>query len=189
MELLKNRIIAEGKVLPGNIVKVDSFLNHQMDPKLLHEIGKEFFQRFNNKGVTKIFTIEASGIAVAIMAGLEMNVPVVFAKKQKSSNIGENMFYSTVKSYTKGLVSNIVVSKDYLNQNDKVVIIDDFLALGQAALGLIDIIHQCGAALVGVGIVIEKGFQDGGKLLREKGIKVESLAIIQSLDNGKIVFK
>jgi len=160
-----------------------------MDPRFIREIGKEFSDRFRDKNITKVITIEASGIAVAIMAGLEMGVPVVFAKKQKAGNMGDSIYYSTVKSYTKGTEWNIAISKDYLNENDRVVIIDDFLAMGQAALGLVDIIKQSGAALIAVGIVIEKGFQEGGKLLREKGIPVESLAIIKTIRDGEIVFE
>lgn len=189
MELLRERIIKEGRILPGNIIKVDSFLNHQMDPRFIREIGKEFSNRFKDKNITKVITIEASGIAVAIMVGLELGVPVVFAKKQKAGNMGDSIYYSTVKSYTKGTEWNIAVSKDYLNENDRVVIIDDFLAMGQAALGLVDIIEQSGAALIAVGIVIEKGFQEGGKLLREKGIPVESLAIIKTIHDGEIIFE
>lgn len=188
MELLKEKILKEGRVLPGNIIKVDSFLNHQIDPLLIKEIGKEFCRRFGDRGVSKVLTIEASGIPVAVMTGLELNVPVVFAKKQKVANISENVFSSTIKSYTKGTDSTVIVSKDYLNDMDRVLIVDDFLAEGQAVLGLSEIIKQSGASLVGAGIVIEKGFQNGYKRLRSLGIHVESLAVIKSIEQGKIVF-
>lgn len=178
----------EGKVLPGNIVKVDSFLNHQLDPRVIREIGREFSYRFKDRGVTKVVTIESSGIAVAIMTGLELNVPVVFAKKQKTSNIGADAYHSTVKSYTRGTTSSIMVSKEYITNRDRILIVDDFLAMGQAVQGLADIIKQGGASLVGAGIVIEKGFQDGGKILRSQGIHIESLAVIKSIEEGKIIF-
>lgn len=188
MKLLQDRIIKEGTILPGDIVKVDSFLNHQIDPILLRELGKELTIRFANQGVTMILTIEASGIAIALMTGLELNVPVVFAKKVKSSNISSTFYSTTVYSYTKNIEYGIYVSKDYLSKNDRVLIIDDFLATGHAVLGLINIVRQSYAGLVGVGIAIEKGFQGGGKLLREQGIRVESLANIKALQNGQIIF-
>ncbi|MGE5474283.1 MAG: xanthine phosphoribosyltransferase [Ignavibacteriales bacterium] len=188
MKLLKEKILKGGKVLPGNIIKVDSFLNHQIDPALLKEIGKEFCRRFEDRGVSKVLTVEASGIPAAVMTGLELNVPVIFAKKTKSANISDNVFSSVIKSYTKGNDSTVIVSKEYLTSKDRVLIIDDFLAEGQAVLGLADIIRQSGASLVGAGIVIEKGFQHGGKKLRSHGIHVESLAIINSIEDGKIIF-
>lgn len=188
MEILKERILKEGKVFHGNVIKVDSFLNHQIDPVLIKEIGKEFCRRFGDRGVSKVLTIEASGIPVAVMTGLELNVPVVFAKKQKSANICENVFSSTIKSFTKGTASTVIVSKEYLSNKDRVLIVDDFLAEGQAVLGLADIIKQSGASLVGAGIVIEKGFQEGCKRLTSMGIHVESLAVIKSIDEGKISF-
>lgn len=188
MELLKERIRKEGRVLSGNIIKVDSFLNHQIDPTLIREIGKEFGRRFGDRGVSKVLTVEASGIPAAVMTGLELNVPVVFAKKQKAGNIGQNVFSSIVKSFTKGTSSTVFVSRDYLSSEDRVLIIDDFLAEGQAVIGLSDIIRQSGASLVGAGIVIEKGFQNGAKRLGSLGIHVESLAVIKSIDEGKILF-
>ncbi|MGE5329631.1 MAG: xanthine phosphoribosyltransferase [Deltaproteobacteria bacterium] len=188
MELLKEKILKEGRILSGNIIKVDSFLNHQIDPKLAREIGKEFRRRFEDRGVSKILTIEASGIAAAVMTGLELDVPVVFAKKQKSANISETVFATMVESFTKGTKSTVIVSKDYLNSKDRVLIIDDFLAEGQAVMGLADIVRQSGASLVGAGIVIEKGFQQGSKRLAGMGIHVESLAVIKSIEQGKIIF-
>lgn len=188
MELLKNRILKDGKIFPGSIVKVDSFLNHQMDPVFMHELGKEFKRRFADIKPTKIITVEASGIGVALMVGLEFEIPVIFAKKQKTANMSTDAYLSNVKSYTRGTESVIAVSKEYLNSEDRAIIIDDFLAMGQAVLGLIDIVKQSGAYLGGVGIVIEKGFQDGGKQLRQQGIRLESLAIIKSIQDGKIVF-
>lgn len=188
MELLKEKILREGRVLSGNIIKVDSFLNHQIDPVLVREIGKEFCRRFGDRGVSKVLTVESSGIPVALMTGLEMSVPVVFAKKQKSANISETVYASTIESYTKATTSTVIVSKDYLSSKDRVLIVDDFLAEGQAVIGLSEIIRQSGASLVGAGIVIEKGFQNGCKRLRSLGIHVESLAIIKSIDDGKILF-
>ncbi|MGN0595860.1 MAG: xanthine phosphoribosyltransferase [Ruminiclostridium sp.] len=182
MELLKERIRKDGIVKEGNILKVDSFLNHQMDVELFGEIGKEFKRRFSDCEINKILTIEASGIGIACIAAQSFNCPVVFAKKTESKNIDGEVLTSKVTSYTKGKVYDIIVSKKFLSPEDKVLIIDDFLANGCALLGLADIVKQSGAELVGAGIVIEKGFQVGGKLVREKGIRVESLAIIDSMD-------
>jgi xanthine phosphoribosyltransferase len=189
MELLKNKIEQEGIVLSDTVLKVDSFLNHQIDPNLMLEIGKEFSKRFANKGITKVLTIESSGIAPSVFAGLELGVPVVFARKRKSLTLINDLLTSSVHSFTKGETNEISVSNKYINENDVVLIIDDFLANGQAALGLIDIVEQANATVAGIGIVIEKGFQDGGKQLREKGYVVESLAIISSLENGKVSFE
>lgn len=189
MELLKNKIEQEGIVLSDTVLKVDSFLNHQIDPNLMLEVGKEFSKRFANKGITKVLTIESSGIAPSVFAGLELGVPVVFARKRKSLTLINDLLTSSVHSFTKGETNEISVSNKYINENDIVLIIDDFLANGQAALGLIDIVEQANATVAGIGIVIEKGFQDGGKQLREKGYKVESLAIISSLENGKVSFE
>lgn len=190
MQLLIDRIKKDGKVFPGDILKVDSFLNHQMDVALLDEIGKEFFRLYGNCDVTKILTIEASGIGIACFAAKYFQVPLLFAKKSKSSNISDNVYSSQVESYTHGSVNTIVVSKEYLHSDDKVLIIDDFLATGQALYGLIDLVNQAGAELVGTGTVIEKGYQCGGDSLRAKGIRVESLAIIDSMsDDGKITFR
>lgn len=188
MELLERKILSEGTVLPGNILKVDSFLNHQVDAFLMSEIGKEFAKRFENEGVTKILTIESSGIAPAVMAALQMNVPMVFARKRKSLTLINDLITAEVHSFTKKENSEISVSSKYLTADDKVLIIDDFLARGQAAHGLIQIVEKSNASVAGIGIVIEKSFQDGGQLLRDSGYKVESLARIQSLANGKVRF-
>ncbi|MCJ7839764.1 xanthine phosphoribosyltransferase [Lederbergia sp. NSJ-179] len=188
MQALKDKIKGEGKVLSDTVLKVDSFLNHQIDPQLMKEIGQEFADLFQKAEVTKIVTIESSGIAPATMAGLIMDIPVVFARKRKSLTLSKNLYTARVHSFTKNETNEISVSGDFIQPNDVVLIIDDFLANGQAVLGLIDIIKQAGADLAGVGIVIEKGFQSGGELLREQGIRVESLAIVSSLQNGEVVF-
>lgn len=188
MKLLKDRIKEEGRVVGSGVLKVDSFLNHQIDIKLYNEIGKEFKRRFENEKITKILTIEASGIGIACIAAQYFDVPVVFAKKTESKNLDGETYESDVFSFTKDKNYKIRVSKRYINDFDKVLIIDDFLANGKAAMGLIDIVEQAGATLGGVGIVIEKGFQDGGKFLRNKGINVQSLAIIKSMNNGIIEF-
>ncbi|WP_188454069.1 xanthine phosphoribosyltransferase [Virgibacillus oceani] len=189
MELLKQKILREGKVLPGNVLKVDSFLNHQIDPELMQCIGEEFAGRFADLGVTKILTLESSGIAPSIMTGLKLGVPVVFSRKRKSLTLIDHLYSAKVYSYTKNETSEISASKDYITRDDVVLIIDDFLANGQAVQGLLNIVEQAGASLAGVGIVIEKGFQDGGRLIRERGIHMESLAAIASLTDGKVTFK
>lgn len=190
MQLLKDRILKDGKVFPGNILKVDSFLNHQMDIQLLSAVGEEFKRRYSDCEVTKVLTIEASGIAIACFVARAFNVPMLFAKKNKTKNIAADVYTSKVQSYTHGTSYDIIVSKEFLNENDKVLVIDDFLAKGQALQGLIDIVNSAGAQLVGAGIVIEKGFQDGGKLLRDSGIRLESLAIVDSMDDqGNITFR
>ncbi|MBG9448907.1 xanthine phosphoribosyltransferase [Cytobacillus firmus] len=189
MDMLIEKIKSEGIVLSHSVLKVDSFLNHQIDPKLMHEVGRDFADRFSNSGITKILTIESSGIAPAVMAGLHLNVPVVFARKRKSLTLVNDLITSTVYSFTKEETSEISVSKKYLSEKDTVLIIDDFLANGQAALGLADIAEKAGSSIAGIGIVIEKGFQKGGQQLREKGFRVESLAIIDSLENGMISFE
>ncbi|WP_282137744.1 xanthine phosphoribosyltransferase [Rossellomorea aquimaris] len=189
MNLLKNKIEDEGVVLSGTVLKVDSFLNHQVDPELMMEIGKEFARRFKDLGITKVLTIESSGIAPGVMAALQLNVPLVFARKRKSLTLSEGVITSKVYSYTKQEENTISVSSKYIGENDRVLLVDDFLANGQAALGLIDLVKQAGANVAGIGIVIEKSFQDGGKLVRETGYRVESLAEIQSLENGKVTFK
>ena len=181
MQLLKDRINKDGIIKEGNILKVDSFLNHQIDIELLNEIGKEFKRRFANEEVTKILTIEASGIAIACIAAQYFNVPVVFAKKSKTTNIAGDVYTTKVESFTHQKVYDIMVSKDFLNKGDKVLILDDFLANGQALLGLSQLVKDAGGEVVGAGIVIEKGFQDGGKLIREKGIHLESLAIVDKM--------
>ncbi len=190
MELLKDKIRTDGIVKEGNILKVDSFLNHQMDVGLFCEIGKEFKRRFQDTEITKILTIEASGIGIACVAALYFDVPVVFAKKSKTNNIAGDVYKTKVKSFTHGRVYDVMIAKDFLKPEDKVLVIDDFLASGCALLGLIDLIKESGATLQGAGIVIEKGFQIGGRLLREKGVRVESLAIVDSMDPEKgIVFR
>lgn len=188
MELLKEKIKQEGIVLSNTVLKVDSFLNHQIDPVLMLEIGKEFSQRFADKGITKIVTIESSGIAPAVMAGLQMNVPVIFARKRKSMTLINDLLTAKVHSFTKNETNEISVSNKYLTENDQVLIIDDFLANGQAAIGLIDIVQQAKANIAGIGIVIEKAFQEGGQLLRDKGFEVVSLARVASLEEGKVTF-
>lgn len=188
VKALQDKIVTEGKVLSDTVLKVDSFLNHQIDPNLMKEIGEEFAVRFQEAGVTKIITIESSGIAPATMAGLFMNVPVVFARKRKSLTLSENLYTAQVHSFTKKETNEISISGDFIQQDDVVLIIDDFLANGQAVLGLLDMIEQAGARLAGVGIVIEKGFQSGGQLIRDRGIRVESLANVASLQNGKVEF-
>ncbi|MCR2043098.1 xanthine phosphoribosyltransferase [Anaerosalibacter massiliensis] len=189
MELLKEKILKEGRVEEGNILKVDSFLNHQLDIELLNEIGKEFKKRFKNENITKILTIETSGIAIGAITAQYFNVPVLFARKTESKNLDNETYESNVYSYTKEKNYKIRVAERYLNENDRVLLIDDFLANGKALLGLIDITKQAKATLVGAGIVIEKGFQHGGDNLRNNGIRVDSLAIIDSLEDGKIVFR
>ena len=189
MKLLEERIITDGKVIGDDILKVDMFLNHQIDVHLLQEIGKEFKHRFDGCNINKILTIEASGIGIACITAQYFSVPVVFAKKGAHRNVGNNVYSARVHSFTNGTDNTITVSKDYIKPEDKILIIDDFLANGAAVSGLIDIIGQAGAELVGVGIAIEKGFQPGRKLLEEKGVRVESLAIIDKMCDGKITFK
>lgn len=189
MNLLKQAIIEKGKALSNEVLKVDAFLNHQIDPVLMEQIGKEFAERFQGEGITKVLTIESSGIAPAVMTGLQLHVPVVFARKRKSLTLVDNLLIAKVHSFTKGETNEISVSRDYLLDEDVVLVLDDFLANGQAALGLVDIVNQAGSTLAGVGSVIEKGFQPGGDMLREQGIRVESLAIIDSLANKQITFR
>lgn len=190
MQLLKERIIKDGKIRSGNVLKVDSFLNHQMDIELFGEIGKEFKRRFADQEITKILTIEASGIGIACITALSFQVPVVFAKKNQTKNIAGDVYTGKVESYTHGRIYDIIVSKEFLRPEDKILIIDDFLANGAALLGLSKLVKDAGATLVGAGIVIEKGFQAGGKLIREAGVRLESLAIVESMseENG-IVFR
>lgn len=185
MELLKKRILQDGKCFEGGILKVDSFINHQMDPILMKSIGVEFVRRFANKDFNKVMTIEASGIAPAIMVGYLLELPVVFAKKKQPKTM-ENMISTVIRSFTKDREYNVCISRDFLKEGDKVLFIDDFLANGNAANGVIDLIDQAGAQLVGMGFIIEKAFQHGGETLREKGVHIESLAIIDSLDNCQI---
>lgn len=191
MQLLKDRIRKDGKVKEGNVLKVDSFLNHQMDIKLFEEIGKEFKRRFAGEEINKILTIEASGIGIACVVAQSFDVPVVFAKKTKTKNIAGDVYTSKVESYTHGRVYDIIVSKEFLGKGDRVLLIDDFLANGKALEGLADLVKMSGAELVGAGVVIEKGFQVGGDVIRSKGIHLESLAIVDSMDEkkGTIVFR
>lgn len=191
MELLEQRIIKDGIVKAGNVLKVDSFLNHQIDIDLMNEIGKEFKRIFSDVEITKIFTIEASGIAVAAIVAQYFNVPVVFAKKTQSINLDGSVYSTKIESFTHKRVYDVIVSKKYLSPDDRILVVDDFLANGCAAEGLIELINESGATLQGVGIIIEKGFQDGGKRLREKGIRVESLAIIDAMNDetGEIKFR
>ena len=188
MKALKQKIEQEGIVLSDAVLKVDSFLNHQIDPHLMLEIGKEFSRLFEEEGITKILTIESSGIAPSVMTGLKLNVPVIFARKRKSMTLINDLLTAKVHSFTKGETNEISVSNKYIHEEDRVLIIDDFLANGQAALGLIDIVKQAKAHIVGIGIVIEKAFQDGGQILRDQGYRVESLARISSLTEGKVKF-
>jgi xanthine phosphoribosyltransferase len=186
---LKDMIAKKGKVFPGNILKVDSFLNHQIDVDFLNEVGREYYNRFKDDGVNKILTIEASGIGIACIAAQHFHVPVVFAKKNKTKNIASNVYSSNVVSYTHSREYTVIVSEQFLGPEDRVIIIDDFLANGCAMMGLIDIVKQSGATLVGVGAVIEKGFQRGGDMLREQGIRVESLAVIDNMTDDSITYR
>ncbi len=189
MELLKQRILRDGQVAPGNILKVDSFLNHQMDIPLINEIGKEFRRRFSDCQVSKIITIEASGIGIACITAQYFNVPVVFAKKVQSVNLSGESYITRVESFTHKKTYDVILSKKYLGPDDHVLLIDDFLANGCALMGLIDIVKSSGAVLEGAGIVIEKGFQQGGKKIRELGVRLESLAIIDSMTDSSVVFR
>ena len=189
MNFLEERIVKDGVVKPGNVLKVDSFLNHQMDITLMEEIGREFKRRFGHKTITKVMTIESSGIAIAAAVGMAMKVPMVFAKKHKTSNVDGYVYSTVVHSFTHGTDYNVVVSCDYLREGERVLLVDDFLANGNALNGLIDLVEQAGATVVGAACAIEKGFQNGGDQLRAKGYKVESLAIIDSMDGGKIRFR
>lgn len=188
MKALKERILKDGRCFEGGILKVDNFINHQMDPILMKSMAVEFVRRFASSKIDKILTVEASGIAPAIMVGYLLELPVVFAKKKMPSTM-ENMLVTEVFSFTKNKSYKVCVSKDYLCPGDKVLFIDDFLAHGNAAKGMIDLVQQAGAELVGMGFLIEKDFQDGGAYLRNEGIHVESLAIIESLDNCEIKLK
>ena len=188
MHALEQKILAEGIVLSEEVLKVDSFLNHQIDPAMMQLIGQEFARLFKDAGITKIITIEASGIAPAVMAGLELGVPVIFARKYQSLTLKDDLYRSKVFSFTKQIESTIAISNKHISSTDKVLVIDDFLANGQAALGLADLIHQANAEVVGIGIVIEKSFQPGRDLLLEKGYRVESLARVKSLVNGTVEF-
>ncbi len=191
MNFLEERIVKDGVVKPGNVLKVDSFLNHQMDVKLMDQIGEEFYRRFADKNITKILTIEASGIAIACSVARCFGVPMVFAKKSKSINIDGEMYVAEIESFTHKNKNMVVVSKKFLSAEDHVLIVDDFLANGCALQGLISITESSGATIEGLGIVIEKGFQIGGKVIRNLGYHLESLAIVDSMDdeNGTVCFR
>ncbi len=191
MNFLEERIVKDGIVKPGNVLKVDSFLNHQMDIALIDEMGREFKRRFADKQINKILTIEASGIGIACIAALHFNVPVVFAKKSKSINVDGDMHIAEVESFTHRCKNQVIVSKKFLNSNDRVLIIDDFLANGCALQGLISICNSAGATVEGIGIAIEKGFQQGGRIIRNLGYQLESLAIVSGMDDesGQIFFE
>lgn len=189
MDLLRQRILRDGKVLDGNILKVDSFINHQIDPKLAFEIGREFYSRFKDLKIDKILTIETSGIAFALFTAYHFNVPLVFAKKHSGKNMSDDVYSGKAYSYTKETEYTISVSRQYLSPGENLLLIDDFLANGQAMLGLMDIVNQACASVNGVGIVIEKGFQEGSKILRNQGIRLESLVVIDSFQNEKIIFR
>ena len=190
MKYLEEKIIKDGIVKPGNILKVDNFLNHQIDVVTLNEMGKEFKRLFADKPINKILTIEASGIAIATMAALHFdNAPVVFAKKAKSRNIDNDLYTSVVHSYTYGKDYTITVAKKFLSPNDHILIVDDFMALGNAMIGLLDVVKQSGATVEGIGIAIEKGFQPGGQRLRDMGYNLHSLAIVESMNENEIIFR
>ncbi|MCI6756092.1 MAG: xanthine phosphoribosyltransferase [Lachnospiraceae bacterium] len=190
MNFLEERIVRDGQVRPGEILKVDSFLNHQLDVALLDEIGKTFYEKYKDRGITRILTIEASGIAIAMMTGRYFQVPVVFAKKAKSKNLDGELYTSKVHSYTYGKDYDITLSKKFLTSEDTVLLVDDFLAVGKAMNGLLDICRQAGARVGGIGIAIEKGFQHGGEKLRGEGLDVTSIAIVDSMgDDGSITFR
>ena len=190
MELLKDKILTEGRVFPGQILKVDGFLNHQIDVALMDRIGEEFYAAYRDRGITRILTIESSGIAIACSVARSFGVPMLFAKKSRSLNLGNDLYTATVTSYTYKKDYQVTISRDYLSAEDHVLIVDDFLATGNAMLGLIQLCRDAGATVEGVGICIEKGFQDGGKILRDQGYSVTSLAIIDEMtDDGKIIFR
>lgn len=191
MNFLEEKIVTDGIVKEGNVLKVDSFLNHQMDIKLFEQIGEEFKRRFYDEKFTKILTIEASGIGIACIVARYFEVPVVFAKKSKSINLDGDMYTAEVESFTHKTTNHVIVSKKFISKNDKVLIIDDFLANGCALQGLIKIVNEAGASVKGIGIAIEKGFQPGGKIIRNMGYHLESLAIIDSMDSatGEILFR
>ncbi len=189
MKLLEDKITAEGTVIGSDILKVDMFLNHQIDPVLIDEMGKEFYRLFKDCGATKVVTVESSGISIAVAAAKYLGVPALFAKKATHKNVGNDIYTAKCYSFTHGKEYTMHISKKYLSSQDKVLIIDDFLAGGNACNALLDIMEQAGAEIVGIGIAIEKGFQPGGQALREKGYKVRSLAIVDSMCDGKISFR
>lgn len=189
MKLLEDRILRDGIVKPGNILKVDSFINHQMDIPFINELGREFKRRFSDSVVTKILTIEASGIGIACIAAQYFGVPVIFAKKAQSLNLDGEMYIAKVESFTHKRVYDVILSRKFLTEQDHVLLIDDFLANGCALMGLMDIVKQSGAVLEGAGIVIEKGFQKGGRMIRDMGVHLESLAIVESMTDDSLTFR
>ena len=189
MKLLEEKIAAEGTAIGTEILKVDGFLNHQIDPVIVDEMGKEFCRLFGNDGATKVVTVESSGISIAVAAAKYLGVPALFAKKASHKNVGNEVYTTRSYSFTHGKEYEMNISKKYLTSTDRVLIIDDFLAGGNACNALISLIHQAGASIVGIGIAIEKGFQEGGKALREQGYKLRSLAIVDSMEDGKITFR
>lgn len=189
MKLLEDRILKDGQVFPGNILKVDSFLNHQIDVELLNEMGEEILRLYKDCGVNKILTIEASGIGIACIAAQFFNCPVLFAKKTKTKNIASSVYKTQVRSFTHGTEYDVIVSKDFIGENDKVLIVDDFLAEGNALLGLIDLCRQAGAEVAGCAIAIEKGFQQGRERVEKKGVRVESLAVVETMTDNQVRFK
>lgn len=189
IKALEEKILKEGKVLPGNVLKVDGFLNHRIDVGFIMEMGREIAELYKDCPVNKILTIESSGIAIAFAAATFMNVPVVFAKKHKSNNISDNLYSSSVTSFTHNNTYDAVVSKDFLGADDKVLIVDDFLARGNALHGLIDIVNQAEAELIGCAIAIEKGFQNGGDKLRAQGVRIDSLALIDNMTENSLTFR
>lgn len=189
MKLLEDRILKDGQVFPGNILKVDSFLNHQIDVELLNKMGEEILRLYKDCGVNKILTIEASGIGIACIAAQFFNCPVLFAKKTKTKNIANSVYKTQVRSFTHGTEYDVIVSKDFIGENDKVLIVDDFLAEGNALLGLIDLCRQAGAEIAGCAIAIEKGFQQGRERVEKKGVRVESLAVVETMTDNQVRFK
>jgi len=189
MQLLKERIRKEGRVLPGGIIKIDGFLNHRVDVRLMREIAKEFGRLFDLTGLTAVVTVEASGIAVAAICAEEFGVPMIFAKKAKSDNIEGGLYHSEIFSYTYKKKVTLIMAREWLGPNDKVLIIDDFLANGEALRGLTEIVKQSGASLIGIGVVVEKGFQPGGAMIRGQGINLQSLAIIERAAPDEIIFR
>ena len=189
IKALEDKILKEGEVLPGNILKVGSFLNQQIDIRMLAAMGAEIKRLFKDDGVTKVLTIEASGIAIAVGAAMQMDVPVVFAKKNRSTNVSGELLTTQVESFTHKTINTIVVSKEFISPDDRILIVDDFLANGRALEGLIELVNQVGATFVGAAIAVEKGFQRGGDSLREKGFRIESLAIIDSMTDDSITFR
>lgn len=188
MDLLKQKVEADGVVIDEKILKVDGFLNHQIDARLMHDVGQTFYEQFKDEGITKILTIEASGIAPAIMAAMHFDVPCLFAKKAKPSTLKKGVYQAEIHSFTKNTTSTVVVSDEFLGENDRVLIIDDFLANGDASLGLNEIVKQAKATTVGIGIVVEKSFQPGRERLEEAGLTVSSLCKVASLSGNKVTF-